>query len=245
MWTNIGVDKCVSFLESQFRPQKRPTGKSQARPAITISRTTGAGGHAVASPLAEYLRMRVPGHLVWTVFDENLVQKVLEDHRMQKYIAAFVEEGHKSMLQDSIEEWMGLHPGSWTVLQWTNAAVARLAQAGNVIMLGRGGMVITGKMENVFHVRLVGSLERRIERVKEIYGLDQKQAAAYIKKKDEGRRKYLKDNFDEDIDNPLLYHLTVNTDLAPYEETAGLIGEAVFRRFNLGRQAKGAKAEVA
>ena len=58
---------------------------------------------------------------------------------------------------------MGLHPSSWTLVQQTNATILQLAQMGNVILVGRGATVITSKLNNVFHVRLVGSLEKRIE----------------------------------------------------------------------------------
>ncbi len=242
MWSNIGLDKCISFIESQFHPKSESVEVS-TKPAITISRMTGAGGRTVASSLAEYLQVRIPGHEPWTVFDQNLVEKVLEDHHIQKRVADFMEECHKSMLRDSVEEWMGLHPSSWTVVQWTNATILRLAQMGNVILVGRGAMVITSKVKTVFHVRLVGSLQKRIERVEQVYGLDRKGAVNYIKKKDEGRRKYLKDNFDADVDSPFLYHVTINMDLVRYDEAAALIGNEVFKRFNLGRLVKGAEAE--
>jgi len=195
---------------------------------------TGAGGHTVASALAEYLQTNIPGHPLWTIFDQNLVEKALEDHHMQKYVTAFMEERHESMILDSVEEWMGLHPSSWTIVQWINATILRLAQTGNVILVGRGSTVIASKVKTAFHVRLVGSLEKRIRRVEQIYGLDRKAAAGYIKKKDEGRRKYLKENFDADIDSPFLYHLTINMDLVGHDEAARLIGDEVIRRFKLG-----------
>ena len=166
MWKNISLEKCVSFLEAQFLLKSRPKSiVGPARPAITISRMTGAGGHTVASNLADYLHMHVPGHGEWTVFDQNLVEKVLEDHHIQKHIADFMQEEHKSMIEDSVEEWMGLHPSFWTLVQQTNATILRLAQIGNVILVGRGATVIASKLKNAFHVRLVGSLETRIERV--------------------------------------------------------------------------------
>jgi cytidylate kinase len=139
-----------------------------------------------------------------------------------------------------VEEWMGLHPSFWTLVQQTNATILRLAQTGNVILVGRGATVITSKLKNVFHARLVGSLEKRIERVEQVYGLDRKSAIGFIKKKDEGRKRYLKDNFDADVDNPLLYHVTINTDLVRYDEAARLIGDEVIARFDLGSRVKAA-----
>jgi cytidylate kinase len=237
MWKNIGLESCVSFIQSEFRP-KGTVPEAPPPPAITISRMTGAGGHTVASALAEYLQSRAPDLPQWTVFDQNLVEKVLEGHDMQKYVTDFMEERHRSMVRDSVEEWIGLHPSSWNVTQWINATMLRLAQAGNVILIGRGSTVIASKVKTAFHVRLVSSLERRLERVEQIYGFDRKGAMSYVKKKDEGRRKYLKDNFDADIDSPFLYHLVINMDLFSYDEAAGLIGDEALKRAKTGVDTK-------
>ena len=244
MLKNIGFEKCVSFIRSEVQPMGKAGSASAAtRPAITISRMTGAGGHVVASNLADYLTTSVPTHDEWTVFDQNLVEKVLEDRHIQKRIADFMEESHKSMLRDSVEEWMGLHPSSWTLVQQTNATILQLAKMGNVILVGRGGAVITSKLKNVFHVRLVASLEKRIAYGLQYYGLDRKAALNFIKKRDAGRKRYLKDNFDADDDNPLLYHVTINTDLVTYDEAARLIGDEVIKRFSLGTRVKAAGTE--
>jgi len=244
MWKNIGLSKCISFIESESRrTSKEVSGEEAVRPAITISRMTGAGGYAVASALVDYLQAHVPSCDKWTVFDHNLVEKVLDDHHIQKRIGDFMEEDHKSMLRDSVEEWLGLHPSWWTMVQKTNATILRLAQMGCVILVGRGAMVITGRLKNVFHARLVGSLEKRIEYGVRAYGVDRKKAIDFIKKTDEARKRYLKDNFDADADDALLYHVTINTDLVGHDEAASLIGDAVIRRFNLAGQRRASGSE--
>ena len=237
MWKNIGYGKCLSFIKCQLRPVGQDgTVQAPIRPAITISRMAGAGGYRVASKLAEYLQTHVPGHCEWTVFDRNLIEMVLEDHHLAKRIADFMAEDHKSMIIDSMEEYLGLHPSSWTLMQQAAETVLHLAQWGYVVLVGRGGNVITSKLPNVFHVRLVGSLEKRIGRAQEDYNLERQAAIEFIKKEDNGRRRYLKENFDKDIDDPLLYHLIINTDLIRCDDAACLIGDEVIKRFQLDRR---------
>ena len=91
MWRNISLDKCLSFIKSRYGP-KATTAETPTRPAVTISRMSGSGGHTVAFCLADYLQMGVPTHEPWTVFDQNLVEQVLKDHHIQKHIARFMEE---------------------------------------------------------------------------------------------------------------------------------------------------------
>jgi cytidylate kinase len=204
--------------------------------AVTISRMSCSGGRTVASKLAEYLQSKIPGHDPWTVFDRGLVEKVLEDHHLSKRVSEYMPEGHKPMLTDMFEELLGLHPSSWTLVHQTAETILRLAQMGNVILVGRGAAVVTRNLEHVFHVRLVGSLEKRVEQAKKVYGFDERAALDHIHREDKAKRRYVKENFQEDIDNPLLYHLVVNTDRVHHEQAAQLIGDQVIQCFHLDKQ---------
>jgi cytidylate kinase len=42
-----------------------------------------------------------------------------------------------------------------------------------------------------------------------------------------GRERYLRKYFKKDINDPLLYHLVINTDLISFEEVAWMITEAI------------------
>lgn len=233
MWDSISSDKCASFIEHHFGLKRKDTSETSTKPAITISREEGAGGLTVASNLAEYLKIHTSSQELWTVFSQRLVQQVLEEHHLHKRVGDFMKEGHKGTLTDALEEMLGLHPSTWTLVEQTNATILRLAQIGNVILVGRGANIITSEMPTAFHVRLVASLEMRIKQAQKVLGLDQKSAINHIKKKDKERKRYLKDNFDKDIDDPLLYHLIINTDVVKHDEAAQLIGDEVIRRFKL------------
>jgi cytidylate kinase len=243
MWKNIGYEQCLSFISCQLRPGGVSSHlRSPIRPSITISRMTGSGGRTIASLLADYLQDRAPVDCRWTVFDRNLIARVLEEHHLPKRVADFMPENHKPMLGDMLEELLGLHPSSWTLVRETAETIFRLAQMGYVILVGRGANVITNKLETVFHVRLVGSVEKRIERMQTTYDLERRHAQELMHEQDKGRRRYLKEHFSKDIDDPLLYHLVINTDRIPYEDTARLIGDGVIHRFHLARRAETAVA---
>lgn len=233
MLENIGSDKCETFIERHFDPHiKEPPGY-YIKPAITIAREEGASGLTVASNLAEYLQKNTASHEEWTVFSHHLVAKVLEEHKLHKRIGDFMKEDHKGALTDAFEEFIGLHPSTWTLVEKTNATILRLAQIGNVILVGRGANIVTSELQTAFHVHIIGSLENRIERAKKVFNLDEKSAFDYIKKKDEARKRYIKDNFGKNLNDPLLYHVVINTDLINYEEAAQLIGNTVIKRFKL------------
>ena len=236
MWNNIGYDKCLSFINCQLKPVGKPV-EPEIKPAVTISRLTGAGGRTVAGKLADYLQTRIPAHCPWTVFDKNLMAKVLEDHHLSQQVAKYEPENHKPFLRDVMEELLGLHPSSWTMVHQTAETIWQLANMGYVILVGRGATVVTATLKNVFHVRLVGSQERRLERVRDVYHLDPEAALEFVKTEDKGRRRYLKEHYQKDVDDPLLYDLVINTDRISYDEAARMIGDAVVNRFKLARPA--------
>ncbi|MFO1497603.1 MAG: cytidylate kinase family protein [Verrucomicrobiota bacterium] len=226
-------EKCLTFIGTQLESKPlRPRKHERLEPSVTISRETGAGGIPIAEHLAEYLQAHGPRtQRPWTVFDKNLVEQVLADHNLPQELSRYMPEDKISQISDMVEELLGLHPASWTLLRQTTETVLHLAQLGNVILVGRGANVITAALENTFHVRLVGSESQRVALVEEFYKLTRRSALAFVKKEDRGRRRFLRRYFKKDIDDPLLYHLIINTDRISFEEATRLIGEAVISRF--------------
>ena len=198
---------------------------------------SGAGGRTVASKLAEYLQARTALPDPWTIFDKNLIEKVLEDHHLSRRIARFMPEAHKSLLEDTLEDFLRLHPPIAALVQKTCETILSLAEKGQVIVVGRGGNIVTSKLPTAFHVRLVGSVEKRVARLKEVYDFDDGNAREFLKVQDAAKKRYLRDHFNRDIDDPLLYHVVINTDGIDYEQAAHLIGDAVIRRFDLAPEA--------
>jgi cytidylate kinase len=231
MWKNISFEQCLSHINRQAK------SGSTANPSITISRMCGAGGRTVASKLVEYLQPHTPAGRSWTIFDKKLIEQVLADHHLSKRLVEFLPEDHKSLVAELIENLRGLHPPTSTIVEQTVETIWNLAAAGQVILVGRAANVITEKLDNVYHVRLVGSLENRIARVEEVYELGRNDAREFILAQDAAKRRYMKEYFGREIDDPTLYHLIINTDKISYEQAARLIGEAVVNRFKLAANA--------
>jgi cytidylate kinase len=224
-------ERCQSFINCQLQSvgtTRMPVRTGVQWRAVTISRQTGSGAHEVAEELAKYLQADAAKAAVcWTVFDRNLVEKVLEEHQLPERMAKFLAEDRISEIQDTLDELFGLHPPSRTLVRQTAETILHLVELGKVIIIGRGAGLITRNLGYVFHVRLVGSLDKRLEHVQEFYKMRSKAALGFIRQEDRGRRRYLKKYFNREIEDPLLYHLVINTDLVPYEIAARMIGDAV------------------
>ena len=70
--------------------------------------------------------------------------------------------------------------------------ILEYAQAGNVLIAGRGGQVVLKDFANALHVRIHAPEELRILRLVERLGLDQKEAERQIHQADKERVRYMK-----------------------------------------------------
>lgn len=234
MNTNFHYDQCLSFLNMEITPSTaRPPAKpDSAFHSVTLSREAGSGGNAIAEHLIENLqRSNRKGTRPWTMFDKNLVEQVLTDHQLPTRLAKFFPEDRLTELQDIMDEVFGLRPATWTMVQQTSETILKIAALGGAVIVGRAANIVSRKLPNVLHVRLVGSLEVRARRLSEIRGMTRKSALDYIHKADVGRRRYVKKYFGENIDNPLLYHMVLNTDLISIEEATNTITHIVQNGF--------------
>lgn len=161
---------------------------------------------------------------------------MLEEHHLPKRLAKLLPEERRSYIRDVMEELVGLRPPSWVVEPLVAESILHLAEAGHVILVGRGASVIAARIPNVFHVRLIASLARRIQRVQKQENLSPKEAAKFVTSRDRGRGRYVQAYFYGWLDNELLYHLVLNTDLIPPPEAAELIAAGARRCFR-GKQA--------
>jgi cytidylate kinase len=216
------------YLQSQTAAETDELEPQQ--PSVTISRQAGAGALTIAQLLIERLNTASPSpgeSLSWTVFDRNLATQVLIDHKLPLNLERFMVEDARLPVESIVEEVLGLHPSAWTLVQQTTRTIRRLAGLGRVVLVGRGAEIVTKRLPYVFHVRLVAPLEKRIGHAADYYSLTAADAAKKVHEEDHARRRYLARYFNADIDDPLLYHLVLNTGYLDFARAAEIVAQAV------------------
>jgi len=233
------AEKTSSYLISQCKERHEPIATKHPhslRPAITIAHQTGAGVAEIVGRLASILEnTEFKGEHPWAVFDQQLMERALEEHRWPKELAGKITEEKRLFLDELMDDLFGLRPPSWVLVPQVVETTLRLALAGHAILVGHGATVVTANLPNVFHVRLTGSLPRRIERAQRSQNLTPEAAAKFVRRQDRRRAHYLKAHFRARLDDELLYDLIINTDRSSESDTIAVIAEGAQKFFSTRR----------
>jgi CMP/dCMP kinase len=200
--------------------------------SITLSRQTGAGADIISRKLVDFFRpYQNEESLDWTIFDKNLIDKILEDHHLPERLSKFYEEKKQTLMQQFVNDLFYGH-SSYEVIKKTAHTILQLISRGNVIIVGMGGNVITSERKEVIHVRVVAPTENRIVHAMEVYNISRAEAVKFVPEEDHRRKQYLKSYYHKDVDDPLLYDMIINTGECTFDEAADAIGNLVLKRFN-------------
>ena len=204
------IEKVRLYIEKHTElseTEKIKIRKKNPGPTITISRETGIGAETICKKLIEYFK---DDKSDWIYFDKNLITKVLEDHNLPERLNKFMTEEKISTMNSMMNELLGIHPSRLKLHHKITKTIYQLAELGNVIIVGRGANIITSELQNAYHIRLVAPLNSRVENAQKLYGFDKRKTFNFIKREDKSRKEHIKKYFHKNIDDPHLYHLTIN-----------------------------------
>jgi CMP/dCMP kinase len=208
---------------------------------ITISRQFGCGGDEVADLAARQLGFRL--------FDKDLIaQAAREEGIADEEGIEYSEDSFK--LKGFLDRLFGRERPVGTYRVWTEdklgvrrseqlplteehalflvqKAIRAACQAGNVIVVGRGGQALLRECPEVLHVRLQAPMEFRIQWTKAHHKLERRPAQDLILAHDEASASYIRHVYAEDWADPDQYHLVLNLGLLEPDTAARLIAEAI------------------
>jgi CMP/dCMP kinase len=185
---------------------------------ITISRQFGAGGSEVAE--------RVAAALDWRLVDNELVAQVAlraglppeEVAEREERVPTFTERLARTLAAGTPELYPLVGEGrvvprcqEHELVKITEAVVAEIAAGGRVVMVGRAAPTVLARQGDALHVRLVAPKAFRVENAAHRLGVTQAQACAMLEETDRMRARYHREYYQRDWDDPLLYHMVLNT----------------------------------
>jgi cytidylate kinase len=165
---------------------------------ITISRQMGSRGDELASQVA--------GRLGWRQAGRDVInQAALAAGVPQVALAEIDELG-----------FFGLRPSArdrQLYQRQVERIIRELADAGDVVIVGRGSQVVLRDRPDVLRVRVVAPLEARVAWLRQEKTISAEAARACLEASDRARARYLQRGYHVQLDDPTLYHLIINTGL--------------------------------
>jgi len=216
-----------SLLEFNRRNETEKSTRAVAeksRPAITLSREFGCEAYPVADRLKELLEKKSGES--WIVMDKGLLEEVARNHNLSEDLLKGL--GEKSGFLDEI---LATFSPYWKTDKDRFRLICKhmvsLAEKGNVILIGRGGAVITQALKNCFHFRMYASQNFKIRSISHRLGITGGEAETLIQKKQKQRDAFIRDFLNRDAQDLNLYHLVINNDRNSPEKAARTIAEYV------------------
>lgn len=175
---------------------------------ITISRQVAALGDEIATAAANKLG--------YTFVDRKQIERrIVELGFPQEKLAKYDERrpGFFASLAKDRDEY----------LNYLQLAVLEAASKGNCILIGRGSFIILEELANLLSFRFVSRDDIRMERLKNEFNWNDKQARARIDESDANRRGFHKSFFNLENEDPQHFHLVVNTGVLSVDESVKVI----------------------
>ncbi len=173
---------------------------------ITISREAGSGGTYVAQKAAEVLGY----HLA----DRGTAVAVMEEYGYSRFEEEFDSRTgfHLERVRSGTER-----PELRPLVDLLPQISVALANHGDVVILGRGSFSVLGGLADVLNVRIQAPFGRRVKWFMEQQGLEQGQAEALVRERDEVRASFVKSWYGARLDDARLFDLVIDTAKVPLD----------------------------
>jgi cytidylate kinase len=166
------------------------------------------------------LALQVAHRLGWRRVCRDLINQAARAAGVPQVALAEIDELGFLGLRPTAKEWRAYQ-------SHVERMICELADEGEVVIVGRGGQVVLRDYPDVLHVRVVAPLEMRLARLQQVRKVSSEAAHACLEASDKVRARYLRRAHSVRIDDPSLYHLTINTGLLDLTRAADLIIQAV------------------
>ena len=180
--------------------------------AVTISRQMGSQGDELALHVAQQLG--------WRLVQRNLINQAALAADVPHMALADIDELGLLNLHPSAKEWQAYQNQVESIIRYW-------ADKGESVIVGRGGqMALRGRPE-VFHIRVVAPFEMRVAQLQQEENISAESACARLEASAKTRARYLRRSYGVQLDDPTLYHLTINTGLLGLSQAVNLVIQAI------------------
>ena len=191
---------------------------------ITISRQFGAGGKTLGE--------MVSNELGYSLFDNELIQMVAEEAKVsairieniekessgkfRKFLSGMLPKNLSGMVPRAVADQRSEGKAAESIseevyVDLLHEIINKIYEGGNAVIIGRGSQYILKDKQDAFHVLVAANKDDRGKFLVNKYGLSPKEAMQAVDLDDKRRKNLFRKFGKTDYDQPLCYHLVLNT----------------------------------
>lgn len=185
---------------------------------ITIAREYGSGGRYIGKLVAEKLGIKL--------YDKEFVEEISKD---TGFSAEYIESNEqKRTVLDNVNGgyYVGLNNADELFIKESNL-IKELAEKESCVIVGRCADFILKEKENVFKIFINNTMENKIKRATEFYGMNKEKAKKEISRINRLRANHYKYYTDKDWREPSNYDICINSDAVGIENAVELICNSI------------------
>ena len=222
-------------------------------PVITINGPIGAGSIAVGQQVAQDLHLNYVDRMVFAeaarIIGSPVSNLIAKEQRVERFgdrvtalLGRVLERAAVSgdydlgvgieTLPETYHELAGesssrvQRVNDQVFIETTREVVRNLAQAGHVVIIGRGANVILGDTPGVLHIGMLAPMSKRVATIMEREHLDESHARAYLEDLEDARVKFFQKFFKVSPHEPTLYHMMLDMGHMSNDTAAQIIAHA-------------------
>jgi cytidylate kinase len=214
--------------------EKIKTGQAlpaETYPFITISREYGCEGADLGQCLVDILNDRCRPSIPWVAYDKELLDKVAEQLNLRREIVDSLDGHRRGEMSELFDAVLNLKMDEALIFRKLAEIIRSLASHGHVVIIGRGGHLVTQDMKTALHVRLVAPLDWRVHRYAHDHNLPNKEAEKLVIDGEERRNRFLHTFFVHDPQHPSSYDLHIDNSRFNLAQIAEIVFTALSVRF--------------
>ncbi|MBK6966139.1 MAG: cytidylate kinase-like family protein [Bacteroidales bacterium] len=191
-------------------------------PFITISREFGCQANLLAAMLKQELDK---SGKTWQIMNKEIIQDAARELHLDTDLISRISGSFERTQMDEIIHALSsrYYKSDRKIRQTIASVVLNTAHAGHVIVVGRGGAVVTRGLHPSIHVHLIAPIEWRLNSLMVRYGLKREETYKQLTETDHKRYKLIRDSLKGAEAMEHLFDLSINCNLVSHEEMVKII----------------------
>jgi cytidylate kinase len=204
---------------------------------ITLSRQLGAGGSEVAAGVAKALGLRIIDretidqaalecgvpeialHELGYEGRRGLMQRILDALKTSPAIPSLIEmQRHEAVSPLAMPSRSIFTPAMPLLsaamdeyVRMVGLVIHNMAKEGKVLIIGRASQMLLRDNKEALHIQVVAPLSTRVQKLRDLEGLSQRDAKRRLLASDAARADYLRRYYNVNWLDPQIYDLVINT----------------------------------